>query len=305
MGPSDAVRFFVAPEDAGQRLDRLVATRGGVGRKRARELCQAGRVTVDGKRARGAELVREGSAVELAITADDAGADSRAPLDVRLETPSLVVVHKPAGQPTAPLRPGELGTLANALVVHYPETAGIGRRPREPGLLHRLDTQTSGLVVACRTPDALRRLGAALDAGEIEKRYLAIASGAELPDAGVLDAPLGPDPRRRGRVRAVPEHERGYARPSLTHFRVVERHGALLLVELRMARGFRHQIRAHLANAGAPLVGDALYGGRAWPERPGRHALHASYVAWAGDGTLDGFAVEADLPDDMRELFGR
>jgi 23S rRNA pseudouridine1911/1915/1917 synthase len=151
----------------------------------------------------------------------------------------------------------------------------------------------------------MRRLGAALDAGDVEKRYLAIACGVELSDAGVLDAPLGPDPRKRGRVRAVPDHERGYARLSLTHYRVVERRGPLLLVELRMARGFRHQIRAHLASAGAPLVGDALYGGQPWPERPERHALHASYVAWAGDGTLEGFAVEADLPDDMRELFGR
>jgi 23S rRNA pseudouridine1911/1915/1917 synthase len=299
------VRFLVPREDAGQRLDRLVATRGGVGRRRARELCEAGRVTVDGRRARGAEEVREGATIELPVATDDASADEHAPLDVRLETPALVVVHKPAGQPTAPLRPGERGTLANALVARYPETAGVGRRAREPGLLHRLDTQTSGLVVACRTKDALTRLGAALDSGEVEKRYLAIASGVELPDSGVLDAPLGPDPRRRGRVRAVPDHERGYARLSLTHFRVVERRGALLLVELRMARGFRHQIRAHLAGAGAPLVGDALYGGRAWPERPERHALHASYVAWAGDATLDGFAVEADMPDDMRELLGR
>ena len=289
MGRSEHLRFVVTPEDAGQRLDRWVAARAGVGRRRARA----------------ADAVTSGASVELELSREHAEPDPAAPLDVRLETPELVVVHKPAGQPTAPLRPDELGTLANALVARYPETAAIGRKPREPGLLHRLDTQTSGLLVACRTEPAFQRLARALDAGELEKRYLAIAADSTLADEGTLDAALAPDPRRRGRVRAVGDEEQGYARSSLTRYRVVARRGSLVLVELGMTRGFRHQIRAHLASIGAPLVGDALYGGRPWPEHPERHALHASYVAWAGDTTLAGFAVEAGLPADMRELFGR
>jgi 23S rRNA pseudouridine1911/1915/1917 synthase len=295
----------VAPEDAGQRLDRVVATQSGVGRRRARELCDGGHVTVDGKRARPADAVAAGSTIELEMASEHAAPDPSVTLDIRLETASVVVLHKPAGQATAPLRPGELGTLANGLVARYPETAGIGRQPREPGILHRLDTQTSGLLVACRTGAAFSRLSTALDAGEIEKRYLAIVTGAELGDEGELDADLAPDPRRRGRVRTMLPGERGYARRSLTRYRVVERRGPLVLLELRVNRGFRHQIRAHLAGAGAPLVGDELYGGRPWPEHSERHALHASYVAWAGDGTLEGFETEAEMPDDMRELFGR
>jgi 23S rRNA pseudouridine1911/1915/1917 synthase len=298
-------RFVVAPGDAGQRLDRLVALHGGVGRRRARELCEKGHVTVDGRRGRPADPVPSGTAIELEIPGDRAEPDPLAPLHVRLETGSIVVAHKPAGMPTAPLRPGELGTLANALVARYPEMAAVGQRPREPGLVHRLDTQTSGLLVAGRTADAFLRLSDALRKGALEKRYLAIVTRLDLPAEGTIDAALAPDPRRRGRVRAVPFGTGEYARRSLTHYRVLERREALVLVELSMRRGFRHQVRAHLADLGAPLVGDALYGGRPWPEFPERHALHASYVAWAGDGTLDGFEVEADMPADMRELFGR
>ncbi len=291
--------FVVAPEDAGNRLDQLVARRAGVGRRRARELCQAGLVLVNGRRGRAADAMTAGANVELELASDAAKPDPGLSLDVRLETSSVVVAYKPPGQPSAPLAPGELGTLANALVARYPEMSEIGEQPREPGLLHRLDTQTSGLVVACRTSESFRHLSSALRQGKLEKRYLAIATGT-LADQGSLDDALAPDPRRRGRVRAA--GHKGYARESLTRYRVLERQGPLVLVELRMSRGFRHQIRAHLAGAGAPLVGDALYGGRPWPEHPERHALHASYIAWAGDATLAGFEVEAELPGDMREL---
>jgi 23S rRNA pseudouridine1911/1915/1917 synthase len=297
-------RFVVGPEDGGQRLDRLVALSAAIGRRRARELCQAGSVLVDSRRGRPADLVPEGASVEFELPSEEAAPNPELSLDVRFETSSVVVVYKPPGQACAPLRPGETGTLANALVARYPEMHAIGERAREPGLLHRLDTQTSGLVVACRTEKAFRHLRSGLRQGKLEKRYLAIATG-DLADEGSIDDALAPDPRKLGRVRTASPTGSGYARESLTRYRVLDRQGPLLLVELGMSRGFRHQIRAHLAGAGAPLVGDTLYGGRPWPEHPERHALHASYVAWAGDATLDGFAVEAELPSDMRELLGR
>jgi 23S rRNA pseudouridine1911/1915/1917 synthase len=300
-----AHRFVVRPEDSGQRLDRWIALRAGVGRRKARELCDGGFVTLDGRRGRPADTLAPGSLVELEVKSDQAEPDPNAALDVRFETNAVVVVHKPAGQPTAPLRPFELGTLANALVARYPEMKSIGKRLREPGLVHRLDTQTSGLVVACRTADAFLRLDRALSNGKLEKRYLAIAESVSLADEGFIDSALAPDPRRRGRVVTAESARSRYARSSHTRYRIVERRGSLVLIELGMQRGFRHQIRAHLAALGAPLVGDRLYGGRPWPEQPERHALHASYVAWAGDGTLAGFEVDADMPPDMRELFGR
>lgn len=130
-------------------------------------------------------------------------------LDVLLERPDLVVVRKPAGMPTVPLDPAERGSLAAALIGRYPEMAKVGHRPREPGLIHRLDTNTSGLVVAARTGSSFDRLVAALREGRLEKRYLAVVAESGLPDQGVIDGPLGPDPHNRARVR-VDEARDGY-----------------------------------------------------------------------------------------------
>jgi 23S rRNA pseudouridine1911/1915/1917 synthase len=222
---------------------------------------------------------------------------------VRLEQGDVVVLDKPAGQPTAPLRPGELGTLANAIVARYPKALGVGHQPREPGLLHRLDTQTSGLVIVALSARAFATLNRALGTERLTKRYLALVEG-DLAAEGSIDWPLAPDPTREGRVAAYPTPPRGYFREATTRYRVLAQRGALKLVELEAARAFRHQIRAHLAALGAPLVGDTLYGGSTWPSGGERHALHASYVAWAGDPTVPSFRVESGLPDDLRLLFG-
>jgi 23S rRNA pseudouridine1911/1915/1917 synthase len=299
------VSFVVAESESGERLDRLLVTHvAGLGRKRARELFAEGRVTVDGRIAKnGGKPAKPGD--EVAVTLDPPGAapDAAQALDVRFEGPEVAVVEKPAGQPTAPIRPGELGTLANAIAARFPKTLGVGHQPREPGLLHRLDTQTSGLVIVALSARAFATLNRALGTDRLTKRYLAIVEGA-LDAEGSIDWPLGPDPGRKGRVAAYPTPPRGYFREAATHFRVVEERGSRKLVELSVARAFRHQVRAHLAALGAPLVGDTLYGGSPWPGGGERHALHASYVAWAGDATVANFRVESALPDDMRLLFG-
>jgi 23S rRNA pseudouridine1911/1915/1917 synthase len=300
---SEVTRYVVGPEAAGERLDKFLARAvPGVGRKRARELCEGGRVLVNGHKARAATPLAAGAAVDLELDAEAPLAEPGLDLDVRLELESVLVVHKPPGQPTATLRPGERGTLVNALVARYPELTRVGHRSREPGLIHRLDTETSGLVVAARNADAFGTLTRALRAGRLTKKYLAVTAAAELLPAGSIDAALGPDPTRRGRVRVVPDSEPSYAKAATTRYRILERNDRFLLLELEAARAFRHQIRAHLASLGAPLVGDALYGGPEWPGAGARHALHASYVAWAGDRTVPSFVVNAGLPDDMRRL---
>lgn len=302
---SRAHRFVVSTADGETRLDKLLAREvPGVGRKLARELCELGRVSVDGRRARAADPVSVGANIEVTLDEEPAVGEPELELDVRLELEGVLVVHKPPGQPSATLRPGERGTLVNALVARYPELTGIGHRLREPGLIHRLDTETSGLLVVARTEAAFGTLTRALRGGRITKHYLAIVAACDLPQAGVIDRALGPDPGRRGRVRVVAEPDREYAKPSITRYVVVERTPRFLLLELEAARAFRHQIRAHLASLGAPLVGDALYDGPAWPGAGTRHALHASYVAWAGDRTVPSFAVNAGLPEDMRRLLG-
>jgi 23S rRNA pseudouridine1911/1915/1917 synthase len=274
----------------------------GVGRKRARALCEAGRVTLDGKRAKPSTPVSLGSLVSVELGDEGALPDPSLSLDVRFESTEIVVAYKPAGQPSAPLREGELGTFANALVSRYPESASVGHRAREPGLIHRLDTDTSGLLVAARTARAFEALSGALSRGELDKRYLAIIERGDLPDDGSIELGLAPDPRKKGRVRIQSGERGGYSHPATTRYRVLQRTKRACLLEVVATPAFRHQVRAHLATIGAPLIGDELYGGTAWPGAVPRHALHASYVAWAGDGTLPSFEVEAELPDDLRAL---
>jgi 23S rRNA pseudouridine1911/1915/1917 synthase len=189
------------------------------------------------------------------------------------------------------------------MVARYPEMAAVGYRPREPGLVHRLDTQTSGLLLAARSAAAFTALKAALASGALHKRYLALCQDHGLSAQGSIERPIGPDPRRPERVLVhdvLPSD--GYARSALTHFRVLERRGGLLLLELEAAHAVRHQIRAHLASAGHPILGDVIYGSGHYPGLGERHALHASYIAWAGDGTLPSFEVRSELPRELARL---
>ena len=145
-------------------------------------------------------MARARDEIRASFEDDAALPDAAAPLNVRLELPELLVVEKPAGQPSAPLAPGELGTVANALVARYPEMAGVGYRPREPGLLHRLDTQTSGLLVAARSEASFAALKAALSGGLLEKRYLAVVTDHGLERQGRVESVLSVDPKHPERV---------------------------------------------------------------------------------------------------------
>lgn len=293
--------FRVDAAAAGQRLDKLVVSRvPGLGRRGAATLFQHGAVRVGHRVASKGELAVAGSEIRVELEADAQPlAEPNATLMVRLETARILVVDKPAGQPTAPLGASESGTLAGALLGRYPELAGVGYRAREPGLLHRLDTQTSGLVVVARDADAFERLRAALVAGRLDKRYLAVVGSANVPESGVVNEPVEPDPRDPKRVRAG----QGGRRRS-TRFRVVRRGPEWTLIELSVSRAYRHQIRAHLAFIGHPIAGDALYGGAPVAALGARHALHASYVAWSGDDSVEAFAVESRLPAELELLLG-
>jgi 23S rRNA pseudouridine1911/1915/1917 synthase len=302
---STRVAFTVTAEEAGERLDKLVARHLAFGGRRlATRLFEEGAVRVGGRVARRSTFARAGDQVTVDVEPTDAPiADGSVPLVVRLERPDLVVVDKPPNVPTAPLHPGERGTLANALLARYPELAGIGHRAREPGLIHRLDTGTSGLVLVARSPEAFERLQGALARGELDKRYLAVVPSRGLPGEGIIDEPLAPSGPKGRRVAVVPRGTPG-ARDALSRWRKVRTAGARALVEVSASRAYRHQVRCHLAWIGHPIVGDATYGGEIVESLQGRHALHASYVAWAGDDLTEGFAVEAPLPPDLAALLG-
>ena len=291
----------LVPADApAERLDKAVARLFGVSRGRAMDWISEGRVRVDGRRAPKSHPAPPGSRISV----------DRPPPDQPVPQPELairivhadahvVVADKPAGMPSHPLKPGETGTAANALVGRFPELAAVGPSPREGGLVHRLDTDTSGLLLAARTNTAHALLRAQFTARTVEKGYLALVAG-ELHAGGEIALPLAHDPQDARKMRAAGDADYAEAlgaRPALTSFVPIERRSGFTLVEVEIATGVMHQIRAHLAFIGHALAGDALYGGS---EVPGlsRHFLHAARLGFAHpDGTRARY--ESALPWDL------
>jgi 23S rRNA pseudouridine1911/1915/1917 synthase len=174
----------------------------------------------------------------------------------------------------------------------------------DAGLIQRLDTHTSGLLVAARTPVAYARLRRALTAGEITKRYYAVVPQALLPGSGIIDWAIVPDRRKRRRVRVDKLRESIAARQAITEWRVAKRGQKWALLEVSVGRAYRHQIRAHLAALGHPIAGDELYGSIPCPLSAGRHALHAYYIYWPGDEVISGFQVDDPVPELFEHLVG-
>jgi 23S rRNA pseudouridine1911/1915/1917 synthase len=216
------------------------------------------------------------------------------PLTVLFEGEDLLALDKPAGWHSHPLRDGERGTLANALVARYPECASASTDPREGGLCHRLDRETSGAILAARTPAGYQALRGALRERSVEKVYLALVRG-EPPEAGSCELPIT-GKGVRPKIWRSPRD--GAKREASTHFRRLTRTADLALLEVRIETGVRYQIRVHLSALGYPLAGDALYRGGEPPPGLDRHLLHAwriglpaPWLKW----------VEAPLPADSAE----
>jgi 23S rRNA pseudouridine1911/1915/1917 synthase len=287
----------------GQRLDRFVCEHEpALGRAAVRRMIEAGEVVVNGRRAAAGQRLHAGDRIGLPRRGATPAAvpDHGAKLVIAYEDAFLVAADKPAGMPAHPLRPGERGTLASALVARYPEMAQIGYSPREPGIVHRLDTETSGLMLAARDAETFTALRAALRSGALDKRYLALCAG-QGPALGVHEAFLA---ARGARVQMRAEAF-GDAQRVRTQVLSVRAQGGHALVELRVDHARRHQIRAHLALLGFPLVGDARYGG---PELAGlsrRHFLHASALHFTHPRTQQPISIYAPLPEELAAALSR
>jgi 23S rRNA pseudouridine1911/1915/1917 synthase len=309
------VRELVVPESLdGARLDKAITQLvPELSRARVKRAIELGAVRVNGRRVPKGGSVARGDALRIDVAQvldTPAEASPGAALKIVLETDEVVVVDKPAGQPTAPIRPGETGTLVNALLGRYPELvpgdgeAYIGHSARDPGILHRLDTETSGAVVVARTAHAFATLKAALKEGRLDKRYLLVCAAEGLPEEGSIEFPLTNHPKDQRRVypcvhaRDVMRYE---PREASTRYRVLQRAGNWALVEARVSKALRHQIRAHFAAIGHPLAGDELYGGPVI-RALGRHALHAAQVTYEGGAGVPAFDVSVPLPKDMAAL---
>lgn len=296
------------PEGAGaDRLDKVVARLFAVSRGRAMDWIAEGRVRIDGKRAPKGAPVQAGARISVERPPPDQPAP-QPELAIRIvhADQHLIVADKPAGMPSHPLKPGETGTAANALVGRFPELATIGPQLREGGLVHRLDTDTSGLLLAARTLPAYAMLRAQFTARTVEKGYLALAAG-EIHAGGEIALPLAHDPKDARRMMAISDPayaEAHAARPAVTRFQPLERRAGFTLLEIEIPTGVMHQIRAHLAFIGHPLLGDELYGGPQL-ESLGRHFLHAARLAFAHpDGSRAKYesALPADLAAALAQL---
>lgn len=287
---------------AGKRVDLFVGDALALSRARVKALFEAEAVRVNGRKVKKGQAVARGDRVEVELpegpSSPAAVPDAALPLQVLSADDALVFVDKPAGTPSQPLQPGEQGTIANALVARFPEMATVGDDPREAGLCHRLDVETSGVLLAARTRAAWEALRAAFGAERaVEKRYLALVTGP-LADEGTIDVPLA---HAGDHVRPALGEE---GRPALTEFTVRARQGEYSLVDVRLVTGVLHQVRAHLAAVGAPLVGDTLYGGRAEPGLT-RFFLHAAALGVRHPVSGDWVRVESPLPPELAAVLDR
>lgn len=322
------VRFRFEPENAAgegtppSRLDRVLAARfPSHSRADLTRLIEEGAVFVDGRPSRKGHLLRGGEEIRLTLPDPRSGwtliPDPESPLHVHYQDAWLVCVEKSAGIPTLPLRPDERGTVANALVAQFPEMNGVGGS-LEAGLLHRLDTGTSGLLVAARTWDAHESLRGAWRAGRVTKIYLAIVRGA-VRRSGRIDAPLAAHPKTARRVVIARDPASADALAAHTEYepiRVVgggetregggvlapggadSETGARTLLRVRLGEGRRHQIRVHLASIGHPVLGDDLYGAGSGA----RLALHSHRITLPHPETGQALALESPLPADLAVL---
>jgi len=336
-GNSAAQRVFDVPEDAaGQRLDQfLTAQLETVSRSRVQLLVEQGDVTVNGERGKASFKLRGGERV--VVTGEPHPAPLRAtpeaiPLEVVYEDADLAVVNKPAGMMVHAGSGGtdearSRGTLVNALLYRFRNLSSAGGELR-PGIVHRLDKDTSGLIVVAKNDRAHAALGAMFAGRRIKKTYIALVHGAVEREKGTINAGVSRDPVRRTRMTVQPAEN---ARSAVSHFEVVRRltsrFGRFTLVRVRIETGRTHQIRVHMASIGHPVVGDTLYGGagqltdqeaaqaassraarrKAEPEklRLGRNFLHAARLEFAHPVTGRAMELEAPLPAELEGFLRR
>jgi 23S rRNA pseudouridine1911/1915/1917 synthase len=292
---SEVIEFRPERGQIGERLDRFVASRlTDLSRGTVQGLIESGHILVDGERRKPKFRMTPGEVVtvELPPPAPAEIQPDDIQLDVVYEDQDIIVIDKPAGMVVHPAPGHARGTLANALVAHVPGIS-IGASNR-PGIVHRLDKETSGLIVAAKTDRGHTSLLSQWGDRSVTKTYLALVSGLMEENEATIDAPIGRDPKYRQRMAVVRT-----GRPAVTHFRVVERFRNATLLEVRIETGRTHQIRVHLAFIGHPVIGDAVYGrGQPRIDSLDRQFLHAHELGFRlPDGTRVHFT--SPLPADL------
>lgn len=285
----------------GDRLDRALSEAAPeLSRMQWQRLIREGAVTVEGERARPAYRIQGGerlvaivpAVVESTVLAEDI------PLDIRYEDQDIIIINKPAGMVVHPSYGHETGTLVNALLAHCPDLEGVGGE-RRPGIVHRLDKETSGLIIAAKHDHALWHVQNQFKDRTVSKVYLALVNGHLQPPEALIDAPIGRDSKHRQRM-AVVLNPSASSRPAQTNYRALAYYDDYTYVECRPRTGRKHQIRVHMAFLGFPIAGDRLYGRRKDPLALSRHFLHAAELTLRRPSDDQLLTIRTELPPDLQ-----
>ncbi len=306
---SELLSLTVSPEEAGQRLDAYLASVTELTRSTAVRLIEEELVTVNGKSPNKKEKVKAGDTVNVSLPEPepDVAVPQNIPLDIIYEDEDILVVNKPCGMVVHPAAGNPDGTLVNAILYHCGDSlSGIGGVIR-PGIVHRIDKDTSGLLVVAKNDAAHLSLSDQLKVHRVSRVYHAIAIGNLRQDSGTVDAPIGRHPTDRKRM-AVLRGADAHAREAVTHYRVLERFDGLCHVECHLETGRTHQIRVHMSSLGHPLLGDPVYGGanhrfcQSHPALIHGQCLHAAELSLIHPRSGEEMHFTCPLPEDIERI---
>ena len=300
------IEYVVADPLSGERIDRVVSFFSGLSRSKVSVLIDAGLIKRNGITVKkGSEKAVEGDQLLFpdpeSMTATPITPDSSVKFSVVFEDDQVIVVDKPAGVVVHPGAGRENGTLVNGLLARYPDMKKVGERDRL-GLVHRLDKGTSGLLLVARTNSALETLRTQMENQMVGRQYFAIVSGHLSSNKGIIEAPLGRDPRNPLR-RAVVQN----GKDATTHYEVKATYDTPLkvtTVKCILETGRTHQIRAHFSAINHPVLGDSLYGGKFLKAKEHRPALHAEKINFSHPMTKENLTFSSPLPDDLEQSLG-
>lgn len=294
----ELIKFVINEDQEGQRIDSVLSSlMEETSRSFIQKLIEDGRVSVKKKN----EKVKAGQEITILMPEPKTieALPEDIPLDIVYEDDDLLVVNKPKGLVVHPGAGNETGTLVNALLYHCPSLSGINGMQR-PGIVHRIDKDTSGLLVCAKTDLAHKGLSEQLEVHSMTRRYIGVCFFGFDNDEGTIDAPIGRDPRNRLRMAIVPDGRR-----AVTHYKVLERYNGFTLIEARLETGRTHQIRVHMSSINRPLLGDSVYGPAKQAFGLTGQMLHAKILGFTHPRTGQYMEFSVDAPKEFNDILDK